>query len=114
MTDFRRAVKAKDDEAIVFSWLEYPSKAERDAANAKMHADTSAKDMAMPFDGTRMIFGGFDCISEQRGSGAKAGYVEGVLVPVENGAWTWTGSESREFQTIPVRPVDGARVRLEE
>jgi uncharacterized protein YbaA (DUF1428 family) len=61
VTDFRRAVKAKDDEVAVFSWLEYPSKEVRDAANQKMRTDPRMKAFGaqMPFDGKRMIFGGF-------------------------------------------------------
>ncbi|MCD0504162.1 DUF1428 domain-containing protein [Bordetella petrii] len=61
VTDFRGAVKAKDDEVVVFSWFEYPSKEVRDAANQKMMTDPRMKNMGetMPFDGKRMIFGGF-------------------------------------------------------
>lgn len=61
ITDFRGAVKAKDDEVVVFSWFEYPSKQARDAANEKMMTDPRMKTMGetMPFDGKRMIFGGF-------------------------------------------------------
>ena len=61
VTDFRGAVKAKDDEVVVFSWFEYPSKEVRDTAMHKMMNDPRMKDMTvdMPFDGKRMIFGGF-------------------------------------------------------
>ena len=61
LTDFQGAVKAKDDEVVVFSWFEYPSKEVRDAANQKMRTDPRMKAMGanMPFDGMRMIFGGF-------------------------------------------------------
>lgn len=64
-TDFRMAVKAKDDESVVFSWIEWPDKATRDAAMARM-TDPSNTDPRMdpeknpmPFDGSRMIYGGF-------------------------------------------------------
>ena len=60
-TDFQRAVQAKDDEAIVFSWVEWPDKATRDAAMKKMESDPrmDPKTNPMPFDGMRMIYGGF-------------------------------------------------------
>jgi uncharacterized protein YbaA (DUF1428 family) len=61
LTDFRRAVQAKDDEVLVFSWIECPSKEVRDAANARIRTDPRVEVMGdqMPFDGRRMIFGGF-------------------------------------------------------
>jgi uncharacterized protein YbaA (DUF1428 family) len=68
LTDFRRAVQATGDEAVVFSWIEWPDKATRDAAMAKMDAMMTGenpdprmdpKKNPMPFDGKRMIFGGF-------------------------------------------------------
>ncbi|QUY50724.1 DUF1428 family protein [Serratia plymuthica] len=64
LTDFRGAVKAGADEVVVFSWIEYPSKAVRDAANEKMMNDPRMKALGdqMPFDGKRMIFGGFEPI----------------------------------------------------
>ena len=64
-TDFRMAVKAKDDESIVFSWIEWPDKSTRDAGMAKMmDPDNTDPRMdpqknPMPFDGARMIYGGF-------------------------------------------------------
>jgi uncharacterized protein YbaA (DUF1428 family) len=63
VTDFKRAVKAEEGEIVALSWAEYPSKAVRDAANAKMREDPRMKTMDMPFDGKRMIFGGFQPIS---------------------------------------------------
>lgn len=65
VTDFRKAVQATDDEDVVFSWIEWPDKATRDAAFAKMMSpdnDDPRMDQAknpVPFDGKRMIFGGF-------------------------------------------------------
>ncbi|MDO9521324.1 MAG: DUF1428 domain-containing protein [Pseudohongiella sp.] len=65
VTDFKGAVKATADEQVVFSWIEWPDKATRDAAFEKMMSPTNedprmdpAKN-PMPFDGKRMIFGGF-------------------------------------------------------
>jgi uncharacterized protein YbaA (DUF1428 family) len=73
-TDFRMAVKAEEDEAVLFSWIEWPDKATRDAAMATMTEwmnDPSKADPRMdpeknpmPFDGKRMIFGGFMPIVE--------------------------------------------------
>ncbi len=60
-TDFFRAVQCKDDEVVVFSWIEWPDKATRDAGMARMMEDPRIDPVAnpMPFDGARMIFGGF-------------------------------------------------------
>lgn len=83
VTDFRGAVKAKDDEVVVFSWFEFPSKEARDAANAKMMEDPRMEEMgkSMPFDGKRMIYGGFDTLVDE-GKGGKVGYVDGSLIAV--------------------------------
>ena len=61
LTDFRRAVQARPDETVVFSWFEYPDRKTRDAVNEKIMADPRMEKMAetMPFDGKRMIYGGF-------------------------------------------------------
>ena len=67
LTSFPRAVQAKDDEIVVFSWATYESRAKRDEVMAKVMADPRLKpDMEnMPFDGKRMIFGGFTTIVER-------------------------------------------------
>jgi uncharacterized protein YbaA (DUF1428 family) len=62
VTDLYRAVAAKDDETIAFSWIVWPSKAARDAGMAKVMADERMKDQDMPFDMQRMIFGGFEVV----------------------------------------------------
>ena len=65
VTDFRRAVQATEDEAVVFSWIEWPDKPTRDAGMAKMmqlmetDPRMSPQTNPMPFDGKRMIYGGF-------------------------------------------------------
>lgn len=66
LTSFPRAVQAKDDETVVFSWILYESRAQRDEINAKVMADPRLKeDMSnMPFDGKRMIYGGFETLLE--------------------------------------------------
>ncbi|MFY1828449.1 DUF1428 domain-containing protein [Myxococcus fulvus] len=66
LTDFRRAVQAKDDETVVFSWIEWPDKATRDAGMAKMMDDPemTPEKNPMPFDGARMIYGGFAPVVE--------------------------------------------------
>ncbi len=68
LTDFRRSVQAKEDEVVVFSWVEYPSKEVRDAANKKIMTDPRMKEWGskMPFDGKRMIYGGFQPIFEEK------------------------------------------------
>lgn len=67
-TDFRRAVKAEPGEKIVFSWIVYPDKATRDAANKAMMEDARFEALGeMPFDGKRMIFGGFTTIFDSEG-----------------------------------------------
>ncbi|MGN7929463.1 DUF1428 domain-containing protein [Sphingopyxis sp. 22461] len=85
VNDFKGAVQAKPDETVVFSWFEYPDKATRDAANQKMMSDPRMAQMggAMPFDGKRMIIGGFDSIvDDAKGGDGKTGYADGYIVPV--------------------------------
>ena len=71
-TDFRRAVQAKPDESVVFSWIEWPDKRTRDEAMQKMDELTKTDDRMnpgknpMPFDGKRMIYGGFAPVVELR------------------------------------------------
>jgi uncharacterized protein YbaA (DUF1428 family) len=61
VTSFPRAVHQTDDELVVFSWIVYPSREARDEVNKKVMADPRfAEQMSsMPFDGKRMIYGGF-------------------------------------------------------
>jgi uncharacterized protein YbaA (DUF1428 family) len=71
-TDFRRAVKAEADEDVIFSWIEWPDKETRDKAYAMMMdpGNTDPRmDMEknpMPFDGKRMIFGGFKPVVDMK------------------------------------------------
>ena len=74
VTDFRKAVKAQDDESIVFSWIEWPDKETRDAAYATMREWMNNPETVdprmdpeknpMPFDGKRLISGGFAPVVE--------------------------------------------------
>lgn len=86
VNDLKGAVQAKADETVVFSWFEYPDRATRDAANEKMMSDPRMAAMGgeMPFDGKRMIIGGFDSIVDDRAGGAM-GYADGYVLPVPDG-----------------------------
>ena len=59
VTDYKGAVQATDDERIVYSWVEWPSKEVRDSGWKTAMEDPRMKDAKMPFDGKRMIYGGF-------------------------------------------------------
>jgi uncharacterized protein YbaA (DUF1428 family) len=65
-TSFPRSVKLKKGETVVFAWITYKSRKHRDAVNAKVMKDPRLAKMMdptkMPFDGKRMIYGGFDTI----------------------------------------------------
>ncbi len=62
ITDFRRSVQATSDETVVFSWIRWPDKETRDSAWAKIMEDPRMSGIEMPFDGKRMIYGGFEVI----------------------------------------------------
>ena len=64
VTSFPLAVKCQEGETVVFSWIEWPDKASRDACMQAMMEDPAlaGADMQMPFDGKRLIFGGFQPI----------------------------------------------------
>jgi uncharacterized protein YbaA (DUF1428 family) len=67
LTSFPQAVKLKDDEVVIFSWIVFKSRAHRDRVNAKAMADPRLANMdpkTMPFDGKRMFWGGFKPIVE--------------------------------------------------
>ncbi|MCU4182177.1 DUF1428 domain-containing protein [Bosea sp. BH3] len=82
VTDFKGAVKAQPHEVVVFSWIEYPDRATRDSVGQKMMSDPRMKEMGeMPFDGKRMIYGGFANIVDE-GRGGDMGYVDGMLAAV--------------------------------
>ena len=70
VTSFGKSVKLKDDEVVVFSWIEWPDKETRDKAMAAMMADDFSDERLdpqknpMPFDGKRLIYGGFEPVVE--------------------------------------------------
>lgn len=83
LNDLKKAVQAKPDETVLFSWIEYPDKATGLAAGEKMMNDPRAAEMMkdMPFDGSRMIYAGFDSIVEHGAPGGM-GYLDGYVLPV--------------------------------
>ena len=84
VTDFARAVQTSDGESVVFSWIEWPDKATRVAAFKAMESNAAMMAEPMPFDGKRMIFGGFAPIVDAKGAGA-TGYIDGFVTPVTPG-----------------------------
>ena len=67
VTGFKLAVLAQGDENVVFSWIEWPSKAARDEGNAKFVSDPRMQQFSdMPFDDKRMFYGGFEPLLESR------------------------------------------------
>ncbi len=80
VTDFQRAVQAKDGEEMLFSWIEWPDRNTRDAAFKALESDAEMMAEPMPFDGKRMIFGGFEVMLNS-GTGC-GGYFDGFVIPV--------------------------------
>ena len=64
ITDFKRAVQATADETVALGWIVWPDKATRDPAWEKLMQDQRMMAVEMPFDGKRMIFGGFEVVLE--------------------------------------------------
>jgi len=64
LTDFKKAVALKEGETVAIGWITWPDKATRDAGWEKLMQDERMMKTEMPFDGKRMIFGGFDIIAE--------------------------------------------------
>lgn len=86
VTDLYQAVQAQDGETVVFSWIEWQDKPAADAAWQKMQADAAMNSLpAMPFDGSRMIYGGFEPVFTA-GTDHPAGYIQGFVlaVPAQN------------------------------
>ena len=89
-TDFFGAVDSREDESVVFSWIEWPDKASCKAMEARMEEIMKTDDRfnpeknPMPFDGARMIYGGFEPLVEE-GTITANPYVQGFIVPVPEG-----------------------------
>ena len=64
LNSMRSAVLSKPEETVVFAWITWPSKEVRDAAWEKLMQSPELSALAMPFDGSRMIFGGFEVLLE--------------------------------------------------
>jgi uncharacterized protein YbaA (DUF1428 family) len=64
LTSFPMAVQRRDDETVVFSWITWPSRAARDEGMKRSMADPRMQPQSdsMPFDGKRLIYGGFEVI----------------------------------------------------
>jgi uncharacterized protein YbaA (DUF1428 family) len=66
LTSFPQSVNLEADETVIFSWIVYESRAHRDEVNDKVMKDPRMAEMmnpeAMPFDGKRMIYGGFEML----------------------------------------------------
>lgn len=71
VTDFKHSVKAESGETIVFSWIEWPSKQVRDVGQKKLKDDPRMQMDDMPFDGKRLIMGGFDVLLDAGGPARK-------------------------------------------
>ena len=89
-TDFFGAVDCKEDESVAYSWIEWPDKAARQAVMGRMDELAESDDRfnpeknPMPFDGMRMIYGGFQPLVEE-GEPVSGAYVQGFIVPVPEG-----------------------------
>src|SRR5678815_2462624 len=70
VTDFKRAVAAQSGENVAFGWVEWPSKETRDPGNKAMMEDPAMKNIGMPFDGKRLIFGGFEVLYDTSWAGS--------------------------------------------
>lgn len=64
VTSFPMAVKCQPDETVVFSWILWPSREVRNAAMTKIMDDPRMRPDTMPFDGKRLIYGGFEMVVE--------------------------------------------------
>jgi uncharacterized protein YbaA (DUF1428 family) len=104
-TDFFGAVDSKDDESVVFSWIEWPDKARRSAMEGQMEQLMKTDERfdpeknPMPFDGARMIYGGFQPLVEE-GEPFPDAYVQGFIVPVPEANKEAYRKAAADFWTI--------------
>ena len=86
-TDMQRAVLLEAGETVGFSWTWWPDKATCEAAHDKIMADERMQNRPdpMPFDGKRMIYGGFEVAHDTGDTGARIGYVDGIVVQLAPG-----------------------------
>jgi uncharacterized protein YbaA (DUF1428 family) len=84
VTDFRRAVQATAEECVAFSWIEWPDKATRDAGLKTSESNAEMMALPMPFDGKRMIYGGFTPMIDARAEvvATATSYIDGFVTPV--------------------------------
>lgn len=82
VTDFRRAVNLAAGEKVVFAWLTWPDKATADRFHQSVEQNPAMRMGEMPFDGQRMVYGGFEPIVEQGQPGGA--YVDGFVLAVPN------------------------------
>lgn len=120
VTDLYRAVDAREDEAITFSWIEWPDKETADAAWASMEADPAMQDLPeRPFDGSRMIYGGFAPVfaaGNDRGAGYLQGFVlvvpetrKDAYIALAEGAWTGAFQPGGCLGTVEAWGIDVPR-----
>jgi len=89
-TDFFGAVNCKEDESVAFSWIEWPDRDTRTTAHGRFEKLMQTDDRLnpeknpMPFDGARMIYGGFTPLLDE-GEAVADPYVQGFIVPVPEG-----------------------------
>lgn len=113
VTDFFRAVNAEEGDAVVFSWLEYPSREVRDAANQKVMSDPRMAAMMegkdIPFDAKRMIYGGFEVLFDK--GGERGAYVDGSLIPIPPGGRDAAEAHLKRFSEVIAEYGAGRAVR---
>ncbi len=102
VTDFRRAVQATAEETVAFSWVEWPDKATRDAGTAAAMKDPRLhpKNNPMPFDGKRLIYGGFAPVVELGDVSVQMSYVDGFILVAPTAGKQAFIDYARTFDTI--------------